>query len=180
MKTDDVESALRHLDGHQHVFQRLGQIWVLKYEGKMVLMEDARGMISLPDFWWNPDTSFPQRHSLPRLPASTHGLPQGRRDTSSTMRHLHSYRTRYLELQEDIEEALLMSDHGRIAKLESEQEALEIEIAKATGLGGKKRERRMRIGSVAMCRWRSHGRSTASGTSTKSWDVASAIRSHRV
>ncbi len=27
------------------MFQRMGQIWVLKYEGKMVLMEDARGMI---------------------------------------------------------------------------------------------------------------------------------------
>ena len=34
-----------------------------------------------------------------------------------------------------------MNGHGRIAQLESEQEAFEIEIAKATGLGGKKREK---------------------------------------
>ena len=42
--TADVESALRELDQSASVFRRLGQIWVLKYEGEMVLMQDARGM----------------------------------------------------------------------------------------------------------------------------------------
>lgn len=60
-------------------------------------------------------------------------------------------------LQEDIDEARLMNDHGRIAKLESDQEAFEIEIAKATGLGGKKLEstdadRVRRNGSMAVTR----------------------------
>ena len=40
VKTDDVESALRHLDGHRCVFQRMGQIWVLKYEGDIRKAED--------------------------------------------------------------------------------------------------------------------------------------------
>lgn len=34
-----------------------------------------------------------------------------------------------------------MNDHARIAKLESDQEAFETKIAKATGLCGKKREK---------------------------------------
>jgi hypothetical protein len=141
VKTDDVESALRHLDGHPHVFQRMGQIWVLKYEGKMVLMEDARGMIYLARLLVDPGRVVPAAALL----ASVAGIDP-RIATGSSGRLLDdeafaSYRTQYRELQEDIEEARLMNDHGRIAKLESDQEAFEIEIAKATGLGGKKREK---------------------------------------
>ena len=39
--TPDVKSALWELDQWPNVFRRLGQIWVIKYRGKMILMEDA-------------------------------------------------------------------------------------------------------------------------------------------
>jgi len=141
VKTDDVESALRHLDGRQHVFQRMGQVWVLKYDGKMVLMEDARGMTYLARLLVDPQQVVPAASLL----ASVAGIDP-RIATGSSGRLLDdeafaNYRTRYLELQEEIEEAREMNDHARIAELESEQEAFEIEIAKATGLGGKKREK---------------------------------------
>jgi hypothetical protein len=42
--TADLELALRELDQFPNVFRHLVQIWVLKYDSRMVLMQDARGL----------------------------------------------------------------------------------------------------------------------------------------
>ena len=42
-----IDAALRELDRYSSVFPRLGQVWVHKYEGRMILMEYARGLLYL-------------------------------------------------------------------------------------------------------------------------------------
>lgn len=78
----------------------MGQIWVLKYDGKMVLMEDARGMTYLARLLVDPQQVVPAASLL----ASVAGIDP-RIATGSSGRLLDdeafaNYRTRYLELQE--------------------------------------------------------------------------------
>ena len=54
---------------------------------------------------------------------------------------MSKYKQRYTELQEELVEAEDRNDLGRIAQLQSEMDAFGTELARATGLGGKKREK---------------------------------------
>ncbi len=51
------------------------------------------------------------------------------------------YKSQYVELQAEFEETQRFNDLGRIDQLKSELEALGLEIASASGLGGRTREK---------------------------------------
>lgn len=139
--TADIESAIRELDQSPSVFRRLGQIWVIKYECIMILMQDARGLAYLARLLADPGRIVPAASLLaavagidPRIPAGTSGRLL---DDEAMAR----YKERYAELQDELAEAESRNDLGRVANLQSELDAFGTEIARATGLGGKKRER---------------------------------------
>jgi hypothetical protein len=54
---------------------------------------------------------------------------------------LAAYRKIYHEITHDFEEAKRNHDHARVAELEKQKETFSAEIEKATGLGGRKREK---------------------------------------
>jgi len=139
--TADVESALRELDQSPSVFRRLGQIWVLKYEGEMILMEDAKGLSYLARLLAEPGRIVPAASLL----AAVAGIDP--RVTKGTSGHLLDddamarYKREYDELQEDLEEAESRNDLGRIEQTKSKLDVFGTELARAYGLGGRKRER---------------------------------------
>jgi len=54
---------------------------------------------------------------------------------------LAKYKEEYIELTEDLEEAKERNDLGRISSLQKKLDFFATEIAKATGFGGRKREK---------------------------------------
>lgn len=138
--TADVESALRELDESASVFRRLGQIWVLKYEGDMILMQDARGMSYLARLLVDAGRTVPAASLLAAVAGIDPRITAGSSGRLLDDEAMAKYKRRYSDLQEELEEAESRNDLGRIAQLQSEMEAFELEFARATGLGGRKRE----------------------------------------
>ena len=139
--TADVELALRELDQFPNVFRRLGQIWVLKYDGKMILMQDARGLWYLARLLAEPGRTVPAASLLAAVAGIDPRITTGSSGRLLDDEAMANYRKRYAELQEELEDAERSNDLGHIARLQAEQEAFELEIARATGLGGRKREK---------------------------------------
>jgi len=139
--TADVESALRYLDQHPNVFQRIAQTWVLKYEGKMVLMQNAGGMHYLARLLAEPERTIPAAFLLA---AEAGGDPRALTGISHQLvdkQAMAEYKQRYSDAEEELEEAKKRSDQSRIPKLQSEIEKLGAEIVRLSGLGGKIRSK---------------------------------------
>lgn len=139
--TPDVELALRDLDQYPNVFRRLGQIWVIKYEGQMVLMKDAGGLFYLARLLVAPHRIVPAVCLLaasagidPRITSGSLGRPFDDQAFSD-------YKRRFTEVVEELEEAESNNDIGRVVKLQEEREAIGMELARYQGFGGRKRER---------------------------------------
>ena len=139
--TPDIESALRELDDYASVFRRLGQIWVLKYEGEMILMQDARGMSYLARLLADPGRTVPAANLLAALAGIDPRITAGSSGHLLDDETFAKYKCRYVEVEEELEEAESHNDLGRVAKLKSERDALGMELARAYGLAGRKRER---------------------------------------
>jgi len=139
--TPDVESALRELDHSASVFRRLAQVWVIKYEGEMILMQDARGLAYLARLLTEPGRTVPAASLLAAVAGIDPRITGGSSGRLLDDQAMARYKQQYAELQEDLGEAESQNDLGRVAKLQSDLEAFGTEIARATGLGGRKRER---------------------------------------
>lgn len=139
--TEDIEAALRELDRWPHVFRRLGQIWVIKYEREMILMENARGLSYLARLLAEPGRIVPATSLLAVVTGIDPRITTGNSGELLDDQAFTTYRQRYTELQDDIRNAENNNDFGRSAQLQREFEAFGLEIARAAGLGGKKREK---------------------------------------
>ena len=118
MKTDDVESVLCHLDGHPHVFQRLGQVWVLKYDGKMVLMEHAKGMMYLSRLLIDPDRTLPVAFLVAAETGDDPRIFSGSSEEMIDDQAMAEYKQRYVDLQVELAEAEHRNDLSRIPQLQ--------------------------------------------------------------
>jgi hypothetical protein len=141
VKTDDVESALRHLDGHPHVFQRLGQVWVLKYDGKMVLMEHAKGMVYLSRLLIDPDRTLPVAFLVAAETGDDPRIFSGSSEEMIDDQAMAEYKQCYFDLQVELAEAEHRNDLSRIPQLQEELDTLGNEIVRVSGLGGRIRSK---------------------------------------
>ena len=139
--TADVESALLDFDQYASVFRRLGQVWVLKYDGKMVLMEDARGLSYLARLLAEPGRIVPAVSLLAAVAGIDPRIASGSLGPGLDDDGMANYRQRYTELQEGLDEAERFNDLGRIDQLKTQLEAFELQLARETGLGGRRREK---------------------------------------
>ena len=139
--TAEIEDALVELVRSPFVFRRLGQIWVLKFEGEMKLMQDARGLYYIARLLAEPNRDVWASHLLASVAGIDPRVTAGASESLVDGPALATYRTQYRELQEELEEARDMNDLGRIASIQSKMDAFAAEIARATGLAGKRRER---------------------------------------
>lgn len=139
--TPDVELALRELDQNPNVFRRLGQTWVIKYEGQMILLHSLGGLSYVARLLLDPGRTFPAAFLLaaeagidPRITTGT----SGRALTDET---LAEYKEEYIELKTELDEAKERNDLGHIDRLQKKLDFFATEIARATGYGGRKREK---------------------------------------
>ena len=139
--------------GDQHnpnVLQRVGDYWSLSFEDHTVTLRDLKGLRYLARLLGHPGREF---HVLDlvahdAVPAAT---PPGATDPELIVTgwgdagaHLdghakNAYRRRLAEIDEDLEEAQLLSDSGRVAQAEDERAFLIRELSRAVGLSGRAR-----------------------------------------
>lgn len=136
----DIESALGELGRSPFVFRRLGQIWVLKFDGRMVVMQEARGLCYIARLLAEPDRDVWASHLLAAVVGLDPRVTAGTSEPILDGQALTTYRRQYKELQEELEDARSMNDLARVEDVQTKLEAFATEISRATGLHGKKRE----------------------------------------
>lgn len=139
--TLSVESALRELDQYPNVFRRLGQYWVIKYDAEMVILNSSGGLSYLARLLVDPGRKIPAAFLLAAEMGIDPRIPVGSSGTVLDDQAFRQYQKIYLEVTHDLEEAKRNHDHARMAELETQKDAFSAEIEKATGLGGRKREK---------------------------------------
>jgi predicted ATPase/class 3 adenylate cyclase/Tfp pilus assembly protein PilF len=132
-------------------FVREGQYWTIVYDGKVCRLRDSKGLRYLSLLLVSPHREL---HVLD-LVAAVEGSVSGMRPVSTELANRgdgtgdagaildaqarDAYRERLAALAEELDEARGFLDDERAARLESEINALESELAAAYGLGGRER-----------------------------------------
>ncbi|MEO8179928.1 MAG: AAA family ATPase [Deltaproteobacteria bacterium] len=124
------------------VLARQGDYWSVAQGSHLVQLRDSRGLRVLERLVAHPGQEF---HVLQLVSAGD--APSARGDAGSVLdsEAVHSYRTRLLELREELEQAQGFADAGRSERAQREIELLTEELARAVGLGGRER----RVGSAS-------------------------------
>jgi hypothetical protein len=131
-------------------FLREGEVWAVTFEGRTVRLRDTRGLRYLARLLSSPGQEVPAielvaadrpRGGELRAAAIEAGLGIGERSADPLLDadSRAAYRTRLLELQEEIDEADKFGDIERVARLRGEFDFIAQELVAATGLGGRQR-----------------------------------------
>ena len=137
----DVGAALAALAHVDHVFQCWGQKWVVKFEGETRIMGDIRGMFYIARLLVEPNRDVLAVSLLAAAAGIDPRVATGTSGPLLTAETHTEYKKKYFEAQEELEEAEQDNDLGRIERAQQDLDALGTEIARATGLGGRKREK---------------------------------------
>lgn len=133
----DIETALGELGRSPFVFRRLGQIWVLKFEGEMKLMQDARGLFYVARLLAEPDRDVWCAHLLAAAVGIDPRITLGSSGPASDNPTMRKCKETLDDLREELDTAMAGDDEGRIARIESDMRQITKEIARSMGLGGK-------------------------------------------
>ncbi len=139
--TAEIEDALIELLRSPFVFRRVNQVWVLKFDGKTVLMREAHGLRYIARLLAEPDRDLWASHLLAAVMGIDPRVTAGASEQVADNTAIAAYRKGYIELQEELEEAREMNDLGRIEVIQTKMDALATELSRVVGLGGKARER---------------------------------------
>lgn len=123
---------------HDFVFQNEGRTWLVVYDGVRKSVPDQKGMEYIAYLLNNPGHEFPAL-TLRRLIDGVQ-VVEGSAGEMADNRALGDYRREYREIEMDLEQARADNDLGREQQLSEKREALTVEIGRATGLGGRKRQ----------------------------------------
>jgi hypothetical protein len=146
--------------GEEHVFRREGEYWTLQYDGRQVRMKHAKGLADLAILLSRPGQPIPavelEALSSARSPARlVQGITNVSREqlveqglhiggtvdggTIPDRQALDEYRRQYRDLQAELRDAEDCNDVERASRLREQLEWLRDEVARATGLSGKRR-----------------------------------------
>jgi hypothetical protein len=129
-----------------NLFRRDGDVWTVAFNGRTVPLRDAKGLRDLAVLLAAPGREV----AATELVAGVHGgtataLAALGADPVLDDRARAAYRARLADLDDELAEADAHHDIERSARLAAERDALIGELARATGLGG----RRRRLGDAA-------------------------------
>ncbi len=137
-----IRSSLRpNVAAPANIFRLRGQFWELAYDGKTVYLKDSVGLAYLARVLVEPERDIP---AVPLLAARAGIDPLVASGSSGEVFDAETrtnYENRYRDLQEELAEAQDFNDLGRSERIEKELDQLTTELANATGLGGRIRER---------------------------------------
>jgi hypothetical protein len=138
-------------------FARTGEYWTISFAGIRFSLKDIKGLHYIERLLKHPGEEFHVLDLAIEYDANTNPASFVLRDSTFTISRLgdageildarakQDYKRRLAELREEFEELRKLGAHERLAKIESEIDFLEQEIARAVGLGGRNR----RAGSAA-------------------------------
>jgi hypothetical protein len=133
-----------------NVLRRVGDYWSLSFEDHTVNLRDLKGLHYLARLLSHPGREFhvldlvangappaakPPNTSDPELTSSGWGDSGVHLDGQAK----NAYRRRLSEIEEDLEEARLLNDLGRVIQAEAERDFLIRELSRAVGLSGRAR-----------------------------------------
>lgn len=124
----------------EYAFRRHGNGWVITFQGKTAIMQDSRGLSYIARLLAEPRRDIPAVVLLAAVTGIDPRVTTGSSGPILDEQTRTEYETRFNELREELEDAEKNNDLGRIERLQSEMDVLGTEIARATGLGGRKRE----------------------------------------
>jgi tetratricopeptide (TPR) repeat protein len=136
--------------GNPNVLRREGDYWTLSFEGHAVALRDLKGLHYLARLLAHPGREF---HVLDLVAGGVTRAeaPPGTSDPQSSSsgwgdsgvlldaQAKDAYRRRLAEIDEDLEDARLLNDGGRVVQAEAERDFLIRELSRAVGLGGRSR-----------------------------------------
>lgn len=112
-----------------------GDLWSIEADGKTVRLKDSRGLRMLSRLAGEPGRDF---HALD-LDGAGDGTDAGDAGELLDEKSKLAYKRRVQELREEIAEAEEWNDPGRAALAREELDALQAELSRAIGLGGRSR-----------------------------------------
>jgi hypothetical protein len=124
------------------VLERQGDYWTVAQGTRTVRLRDSRGLRVLKRLVTQPGQEF---HVLQLVSPGEDQSAAGDAGSVLDAEAVQSYRTRLLELREELEQAQSFADLGRSERAQREIDALTEQLARAVGLGGRER----RVGSAA-------------------------------
>jgi hypothetical protein len=119
-----------------HRVERRGSDWAVAFAGRTIVVKHTRGMQLLARLVERPEEEI---HVLALASDEGASAPKAGAGEHLDARAIADYRRRVAELDEEIEEASRLADAGRLEKRREEREALLAELARAVGLGGRRR-----------------------------------------
>ena len=126
--------------GTGNAFYRKGQMWVVRFGGEEVFLENNVGPLYIARLLATPHRAVPAVTLL----ASRIGIDERKLTGSSgeltDEQSVAECRERYQELMRDIEEAKANNDLGQLERLQVEENKLTTHFASVLGKGGKARE----------------------------------------
>ena len=117
-------------------FAHEGDTWNVSGEGGTARIKDSRGVQMLAALVATP---FREHHVLDLASASDEPIDSGDAGELLDEQARRAYRARILELTNEREEAERDHDPGRVARVRAELEAIEAELSRGVGLGGRAR-----------------------------------------
>jgi len=132
------------------VFRRGTDFWTLAAGGQALRMRDSKGLRFIHYLIENPERDFHVFELVTAVEGSVAAPPGLRDDALAPGREgdtgpmldasaLAAYKRRLREVRSDLAEAESFNDIGRVEKLRAERDFLALELATATGLGGRPR-----------------------------------------
>ena len=133
-----------------NVLRRDGDYWTLSFENHTVAVRDVKGLHYLAQLLAHPGREFHvldlvaggwTRADAPAAPADQVLRSSGMGDSGVLLdaQAKDAYRRRLAEIDEDLDDARLRSDSGRIVQAEEERHFLIRELSRAVGLRGRDR-----------------------------------------
>lgn len=117
-----------------------GEVWRLRFEGREATLKDSKGLRILARLLAEPDREF---HALDLNSSAGSALIEASTDAAAVSgidrQAAEAYRERLAGIAEALQEAREHNDPGRVDSLLEEQEALQGELGRAFGLGGRRR-----------------------------------------
>lgn len=126
---------------NSNVFQRRGEYWQTSFEGETQFFKDTVGLGYIARLLAEPHRDIPAVTLLAARAGIDPLVTSGSSGELLDDQARAEYGRRYRELLEELQEARANNDLGITEKLEGEMEALTNELANATGLGGRSREK---------------------------------------
>jgi hypothetical protein len=117
--------------------QRGGEIWRIERGAEQANVKDSRGMRLLARLIEQPGVEV---HVLALASDDGTSVPESTAGEVIDDRARTAYRRRVAEIAKQLDDAARAGDTRRAANLEHEQKALQAELARASGLGGRARQ----------------------------------------